>query len=63
VTRALLTNGHPSIELVDGLRAEIGDAAAVEAVALAGYYTTVSFTLNAFRVPLPDGVTRRWPDR
>ncbi len=63
VTRSLLTNGHPSIELVNGLRAEIGDAAAVEVVALAGYYTTVSFTLNAFRVPLPDGVTRRWPDR
>lgn len=63
VTMALLENGHPSGELVDALRTEIGDAATVEAVALAGYYTTVSFTLNAFRVPLPDGVTPRWPDR
>lgn len=63
VTMSLLQNGHPSVELVDALRTEIGDAAAVETVALAGYYTTVSFTLNAFRVPLPDGVTPRWPNQ
>ena len=63
VTRALLDNGHPNVELVDALRSEIGDAAAVEVVALAGYYSTVSFTLNAFRVPLPDGVAPRWPHR
>ena len=27
----------------------------MELVTLAGYYTLVSFTLNAFDVPLPDG--------
>jgi hypothetical protein len=28
---------------------------------LAGYYTMVSLTLNAFAVPLPPGVAPSWP--
>ncbi|NBT29714.1 MAG: carboxymuconolactone decarboxylase family protein, partial [Gammaproteobacteria bacterium] len=28
--------------------------------ALAGYYTLVSFTLNTFAVPLPDGENTRF---
>ncbi|MBL6635268.1 MAG: carboxymuconolactone decarboxylase family protein [Actinobacteria bacterium] len=38
----------------------VGDATAVEIVALAGYYTVVSFTLNTFAVPLPDGEQLRF---
>jgi 4-carboxymuconolactone decarboxylase len=40
--------------------AALGDAGLVELVALCGYYTTVSFTLNAFGVPLPEGVAPIW---
>ncbi len=34
-----------------------GDAGMVEFVGILGYYTLVAMTLNAFRVPLPDGET------
>jgi 4-carboxymuconolactone decarboxylase len=40
----------------------LGDQGMVELVMLCGYYTLVSFTLNAFEVPLPPGEPRRWPD-
>jgi 4-carboxymuconolactone decarboxylase len=33
----------------------LGDQGAVELVGILGYYTTVSFLLNTFRSPLPDG--------
>ncbi|HZU74932.1 MAG TPA: carboxymuconolactone decarboxylase family protein [Acidimicrobiales bacterium] len=39
----------------------LGDRGLVELVSLCGYYTLVSFTLNAFRVPLPPGVAPAWP--
>ena len=32
----------------------------IELVSLCGYYTLVSFTLNGFEVPLPEGVTPTW---
>jgi 4-carboxymuconolactone decarboxylase len=38
----------------------LGDRGLVELVALCGYYTLVSFTLNAFEVELPDGVKPMW---
>ena len=38
----------------------VGDAGLVELVALCGYYTLVSFLLNAFDVPLPPGVPAMW---
>jgi 4-carboxymuconolactone decarboxylase len=40
----------------------LGDRGMVELVSLCGYYTLVSFTLNAFEVPLPAGETRTWDD-
>ncbi|MEN3272770.1 MAG: 4-carboxymuconolactone decarboxylase [Actinomycetota bacterium] len=39
----------------------LGDRGMVELVALCGYYTLVSFTLNAFEVALPNGVSPMWP--
>ena len=38
----------------------LGDAGTVEFVALCGYYSLVSFLLNAFAVPLPPGATPQW---
>lgn len=41
----------------------LGDAGMVELVSLCGYYTLISFLLNAFDVPLPAGEEPRWPSR
>jgi 4-carboxymuconolactone decarboxylase len=38
----------------------LGNQGMVELVTLCGYYTLVSFLLNAFAVPLPEGVTAQW---
>ncbi len=40
----------------------LGDKGVIELVSLCGYYTLVSFTLNAFEVPLPPGEPRTWSD-
>ena len=40
----------------------IGEARLVELTLLLGYYTMVSMTLNAFRVPLPDGEAPPFPE-
>ena len=39
----------------------LGRQGLVELTSLCGYYTLVSFTLNAFAVPLPPGVAPAWP--
>jgi 4-carboxymuconolactone decarboxylase len=39
----------------------LGDTGMVELVALCGYYTLISFVLNAFKVPLPPGAVPAWP--
>jgi 4-carboxymuconolactone decarboxylase len=38
----------------------LGTAGVVELVTLCGYYTLVAFTVNAFAVSLPPGVTATW---
>jgi 4-carboxymuconolactone decarboxylase len=38
----------------------LGDDGMVELIALCGYYTLISFVLNAFDVPVPPGVTPAW---
>ena len=40
----------------------LGDAGMVELVSLCGYYTLISFLLNAFAVPPPPGATPAWHD-
>jgi 4-carboxymuconolactone decarboxylase len=58
--RSLVEQGViPAPQLAD-LTATVGEATAVEIVALAGYYTLVSFTLNTFAVPLPEGEQTRF---
>jgi 4-carboxymuconolactone decarboxylase len=54
-TAALLESGRVDSVLYEAARAHLGDGGLVELVTLAGYYTLVSFTLNAFKVPLPGG--------
>ena len=54
-TIALLETGRVDPASYDAARAHLGDGGLVELVTLAGYYTLVSFTLNAFEVPLPGG--------
>jgi 4-carboxymuconolactone decarboxylase len=40
----------------------LGDQAMVELVSLCGYYSLVSYVLNAFEVPLPPDVPPRWDE-
>lgn len=56
VARELLTTGNLEDATYEAARDLLGDRGLVELVTLTGYYVLVSFTLNAFRVPLPPGV-------
>jgi 4-carboxymuconolactone decarboxylase len=58
----LATEGHLSQARYDAAQGLVGDTGMVELVALCGYYTTLSFMLNAFVIPLPEGVQPMWPD-
>jgi 4-carboxymuconolactone decarboxylase len=57
VAAQLVRTGHVDPDAYGAARRLLGDAGLVELVSLCGYYTLVSFLLNAFDVPLPDGVT------
>ena len=59
--RQLAADGHLSQAAYDAAHGLLGDAGVVELVGLCGYYTTISFMLNAFAVPLPPGVQPMWP--
>lgn len=61
--RQLADGGHLDQAAYDAARGLLGDAGVVELVTLCGYYTTVSFILNAFGVPLPPGVPPMWGER
>lgn len=60
--RQLADGGHLSEPACDAARVLLGDAGLVELVALCGYYTTISFILNALAVPLPPDVQPMWPN-
>ena len=62
-TVALLDTGKVDRAAYDAARGRIGDEGLVELVTLAGYYTLVSFILNAFEVPLPAGEPHAFDDR
>ena len=61
VATELVETGHVTSATYDAARALLGDRGVVEIVTLCGYYTLVSFTLNAFEVPLPPGEEPTWP--
>ena len=58
--RELVLSGRLSPASYAAARDLLGDTGVVELVALCGYYTTISFLLNAFEVPPPTGVEPMW---
>jgi 4-carboxymuconolactone decarboxylase len=60
VARQLADHGQVDSAAYAAARRLLGDAGMVELVSLCGYYTLVSFLLNAFTVPLPPGATPAW---
>ena len=60
VARQLSLSGHLNQEVYDAAHRFLGDAGMVELVSLCGYYTLVSFLLNAFEVPLPPDAAPMW---
>jgi 4-carboxymuconolactone decarboxylase len=61
VARQLTRTGRVEKETYGDAQRLLGDAGVVELVSLCGYYTLISFLLNAFAVPLPQGATPNWP--
>ena len=45
------------------VHALLGDTAMVEFTGILGYYTLIAMTLNAFRIPLPEGAVFRSRNR
>jgi 4-carboxymuconolactone decarboxylase len=62
VARQLGVAGRLDQETYDAAHRILGDAGMVELVSLCGYYTLVSFLLNAFTVPLPPDALPMWAD-
>jgi 4-carboxymuconolactone decarboxylase len=60
VARQLTSTGRLSQETHDAARRFLGDQGMVELVYLCGYYTLISFLLNAFAVPLPPEARLQW---
>jgi 4-carboxymuconolactone decarboxylase len=60
VARQLTGTGRVDAATYASARGLLGDAGLVELVSLCGYYTLVSFLLNAFTVPLPPGAEPAW---
>jgi 4-carboxymuconolactone decarboxylase len=60
VARELSVTGRVGRDAYAAAQRLLGDAGLVELVSLCGYYTLVSFLLNAFAVPLPPGVPATW---
>jgi len=54
----LVANGRISDDMHARALAVFGEQGLVELVGVIGYYHLVSLTLNAFNVPLPDGVEK-----
>ena len=61
VARQLTETGQLDQPSYDAASALLGNEGMVELVTLCGYYTLVSFLLNAFDVPLPPGAAAQWP--
>jgi 4-carboxymuconolactone decarboxylase len=62
VARELTGTGRVGQEYYDAAHRLLGDEGMVELVALCGYYTLISYLLNAFAVPLPPGEQPLWEE-
>ena len=60
IARQLTETGRVDQDAYAAAQQLLGDTGVVELVSLCGYYTLVSFLLNAFAVPLPPGVPPTW---
>lgn len=60
IARQLSSHGGIAADAYEEGQALLGDRGMVELVTLCGYYALISFTLNAFEVPLPPGAEPRW---
>jgi 4-carboxymuconolactone decarboxylase len=60
VARQLTGTGQLDQGAYDAAQRLLGDEGMVELVALCGYYTLISYVLNAFAVPLPAAARPRW---
>jgi 4-carboxymuconolactone decarboxylase len=58
--RELTQTGQLSQDAYAAVQELLGDTGVVELVSLCGYYTLISFLLNAFAVPLPPGAEPEW---
>jgi 4-carboxymuconolactone decarboxylase len=61
--RELVTMGRLADASYASVHDLLGDSGTVHLVALCGYYSLISFMLNAFMVPLPAGAEPMWPGR
>lgn len=61
VARQVVDTGHIEPAAWDAAHKLLGNRGLVELVFLCGYYSLVSFGLNAFDVPLLPGDSPRWP--
>jgi 4-carboxymuconolactone decarboxylase len=59
--RELLEHHRVSDATFEALGQHLTERQRVELVFVLGYYALVSFTLNTFRVPVPDGVAQPFP--
>jgi 4-carboxymuconolactone decarboxylase len=60
VARQLTGTGRLGQDDYDAAQGLLGDAGMVELVSVCGYYTLISYLLNAFDVPLPPGERPQW---
>jgi len=60
VARQLTRTGRLGQDDYDAAQGLLGDAGMVELVSVCGYYTLISYLLNAFDVPLPPGERPQW---
>lgn len=59
---SLVGTGRVDDEVYEAVRQRLGEQALVDLITTIGYYSLISLTLNAHRIPLPDGVTPVWED-
>ena len=52
---ALLSEHHVNDDLYSGAVSVLGEKGVVDLVGILGYYSLISMTINAFRVPPPEG--------
>jgi 4-carboxymuconolactone decarboxylase len=62
VARELADDGQVSHVTYDAARDLLSETGMVELVSLCGYYTLISYLLNAFAVPIPPGARPMWGD-